>query len=65
MRERYSDKEPFSALEAWARDNFPSAGRAVHRWSSVVFRPAGGCGGRLLAHLSDAICLHVLLPCAF
>ncbi|KIZ04708.1 FAD dependent oxidoreductase [Monoraphidium neglectum] len=40
MRERYGNKPPFDTLEAWARTTFPSAGRVVQRWSSVVFRPA-------------------------
>ncbi|KAI8476280.1 MAG: hypothetical protein J3K34DRAFT_512062 [Monoraphidium minutum] len=35
MRERYADKDPYAALEAWARTAFPAAGRAAQRWSSV------------------------------
>jgi hypothetical protein len=45
MRARYGQQAPHAALEAWARASFPGLGRAVQRWSSVVFRPAGAWAG--------------------
>jgi Rieske Fe-S protein len=34
----------WDALEAWARERFPVAGRAVHRWSGQVMEPVDGLG---------------------
>jgi glycine/D-amino acid oxidase-like deaminating enzyme/nitrite reductase/ring-hydroxylating ferredoxin subunit len=34
--------ERFSRLEAWARERFPSAGRAEYRWSGQVMEPVDG-----------------------
>jgi hypothetical protein len=57
MRDRYSHSEPLTLLEAWVRGAFPSAGRVVHRWSSVVFRPAGRCRGQCICNACFQLCV--------